>query len=360
MNFKTAAQLEIEINKLTDELTALRESEGLDYLAGDMALQTVMKNLTAAYKSKDYLRMKTEANYIAEIQTHRAPESPDAERDWKELSSPAFGVMFPPNWSMPKDIVMPRGKFTVFGAAQKTGKTRAMLSHCLYLADVGHRVSIMSGEMPTSQIWLNMWMQSQFLEFRNSFGEIEARKMMASKDLKYTPTQDSYHSFRKKYAEKIFVIYTPGWTARRIVYGHKLSENLFGKPATVWATDYAQIIAKEPTIRDMRESQIYNSQLFTVATGLANVAHILVSQLNNDGMTAESAQYERDAGMVINFRRDEDKDTGEKSPKIKIHVKHSRSTASGIFERWLDVKSGAIVNDSTYQPPDARGNLYEN
>lgn len=359
MNFKTEAQLQSEINKLSDELAVVREANAQDFLAQDLSLQTAVDKLTLAYKKRDWLAMKNNAAYITEIQQDMAPTAPNAESDWKEISSPSFGIPFPPNWNLPKDIVMPTGKYTIFGAAQKTGKTRAMLSHALYLADTNHRISIMSCEMPTSQIWLNMWMQKQYLDFKNSFGEIEARRMMASKEVRWHEVKQSYHAFREKYDKKIFVIYTPGWTARRIVYGHKLSENLFGKPATVWCTDYAQIIAKDPSVRDMREAQIQNSLFFTVSTGIANVAHILVSQLNNEGMTSESAQYERDAGMVINFRRDENKETGEKSPVLKIHIKHSRSTASGLFDRWVDVKSGAIVPMSSYTAPDSQGSFYE-
>jgi hypothetical protein len=62
--------------------------------------------------------------------------------------------------------------------------------------------------------------------------------------------------------------------------------------------------------------------------------------------------------MVVNFIREVDKETGEKSAAIKIHVKHSRSTASGIFPRWMDVKSGAIVPDAGYTPPDAQRTIY--
>lgn len=354
MIFKSEGKLTEEIAKLSAELEELRANDAKNFLGADSALHTTVKNISAAYAARDWLRMKNGAAYIMETNIVSAPQEPSAERDWAEISSPEFGVRFPSNWGLPADTVMPRGKFTVFGATQKTGKSRAMISHCLFLADRGHQVSIMSAEMPSSQIWLLAWMQKQYLDHRNSFGEIEARLIMASKDVRHKETRDSYHDFRERYGKKWFVLYTPGWTARRIVYGHKLAENLFGKPAAIWATDYAQLIAKEAQIKDMREGQIHNSQFFTISTGLANTAHILVSQLNDAGDTAESKQYERDAGMVINFYRDANKETGEKSPSIKIHIKHSRSTASGIYERWLDVKSGAIVPNAGYTPPESQ------
>jgi hypothetical protein len=329
-----------------------------EYLAQDIALSTAVDSVKKAYTQRDWIRLKNAAAYITEIKNDVAPVDPDPESDWKEVSSGTFGVPFPPNWNMPRDIAIPRGKYTIFGAPQKTGKTRATISALLYLADIGHKVSFMSGEMPTSQIWLLAWMQKQFLDYRNSFGEFEARSFMASKDPRHSGHHESFKAFRKHYGEKIFVLYTPGWNAKRIVYGHKRAENHFGRPATIWATDYAQIIGKDLSARDMRESQINNSLYFTVSTGIANVAHILVSQVNDLGVTAESSQYERDAGMVVNFIREVDKETGEKSAAIKIHVKHSRSTASGIFPRWMDVKSGAIVPDAGYTPPDAQRTIY--
>lgn len=358
MSFKTEAQLTVEINRLTDELNALKEQNGKDFLAEDLGLQTAVRDITKAYEKRDWLTMKNSAAYLMEIQQEQAPEFPNAEKDWQEISNPTFGIQFPTNWNMDRDIVMPRGKFTIFAAEQKTGKTRAMLSQCLFTADANHKVSIMSGEMPTSQIWLLLWLQRQFLDFKNSMGEIEARARMASKDIRWHELRNNYHNFRALYSDKIFVMYTPGWTARRIVYGHKLAENIFGKPAALWATDYAQIIAKEKTAKDMRESQIYNSQLFTVATGIANTAHVLVSQLNKGGDTAESRQYEMDAGMVINFSRKVSED-GQKSNELIINIKHSRSTQSGIFTRWLDAKSGAIVPDATYSPRDSQGRMYD-
>ncbi len=358
MIFKTEAQLRADLQKIQDELAVVSAANADEHLAQDLALQTAVHTVKKAYPKRDWLQLKNAAAYITEIKNDIAPIEPDPEADWAEVSVPNFGVPFPPNWGLPKDFAIPKGKYTIFGAPQKTGKTRATISALLYLADIGHRVSFMSGEMPTSQIWLQAWMQKQFLDFRNSYGEFEARAIMASKDVLKTPYHESFKSFRKEYGQKMFILYTPGWSAKRIVYGHKLAENHFGRPSTVWATDYAQIIGKDPAARDMRESQINNSLFFTVATGVANVAHILVSQVNNEGVTAESAQYERDAGMVINFIREVDKETGEKSPKIKIHVKHSRTTASGIFERWMDVRSGAIVNSESYTPPEAQRSFY--
>jgi len=358
MTFKSEAQLRAEINKLTDELSSVMSANAEDYLSQDIALNTAVDQIKKAYTKRDWVVLKNAATYITEIKNDIAPVEPDPEADWREVSAGIFGVPFPPTWGLPRDIAIPRGKYTIFGAPQKTGKTRATISALLFLADMGHRVSFMSGEMPTSQIWLLAWMQKQFLDYRKSYGEFEARTLMASKDLRNSAHHDSFRAFRKQYGEKMFILYTPGWSAKRIVYGHKLAENHFGRPATVWATDYAQIIGKDPAARDMRESQINNSLFFTIATGVANVAHILVSQVNDLGVTAESAQYERDAGMVVNFIREADKETGEKSAAIKIHIKHSRSTASGIFPRWMDVKSGAIVQDAGYTPPEAQGKMY--
>jgi hypothetical protein len=355
MIFKSEAQLRVEIDRLTEQLTAVMAANADEYLAQDIALSNAVEEVKKAYSKKDWIRLKNAASYITEIKNDVAPVEPDPEADWIEVSQGIFGVPFPPNWGMPKDIAIPRGKYTIFGAPQKTGKTRATISALLYLADIGHKVSFMSGEMPTSQIWLLAWMQKQFLDYRNSFGEFEARTFMASKDPRHIGHHESFKNFRREYGKKMFVLYTPGWSAKRIVYGHKLAQNHFGRPATVWATDYAQIIGKDPSARDMRESQINNSLYFTVATGVANVAHILVSQVNEMGVTAESTQYERDAGMVVNFIRETNKDTGEKSAQIKIHVKHSRSTASGIFTRWMDVKSGAIVPDAGYIPKESQG-----
>lgn len=297
---------------------------------------------------------------MVELNYNVMPEMPDADKEFIEITTGGIGLPFPKNWNLPPDIVLPKGKVSIYGGLHKVGKTRSALSHVLYLADMGHRISIASFEMQPWEIWVLLWMQYQYLEYGNSFGMIQARVILSSKEPRNHERQQNYKAFRKKYGESIFCIYTPGWTARRAVYGHKLAENIFGKKATVWVTDNAQLVAKDPTIRDIREGQIANSLFFSDCTGLANVGHILISQLNKEGDTAESKQYERDAGMVINFIRDENKETGEKSPVMKIHVKHSRFTQSGLFERWVDVKSGAIVPAAGYTPPAAQGSFYDN
>ena len=357
VDFRSSAKLKAEIDRLTQLMHEAAAQESKDWLKEDLSLQSTVSELTKAYERRDWLKMKNAAAHIMQIKVDAAPIMPDAAAEWEEISAPNFGVTFPPNWNIPNDIIIPRGKFMVLAAKQKTGKTRGALSIALHLADIGHKVSIASGEMHTSQIWLLLWMQRQYLDFKNSFGEIEARVRMASKDVRWEPTKDSFHEFRKSYGSKIFAIYTAGWTARRVIYGHKLAENIFGKAAQARVTDYAQILAPEPSIKDIRQQHIYNSQLLSVETGIANCAHILVSQLSDSGMTAESSQYEKDAGMVVNLLRDEDTNTGEKSPELTIHVKHSRSTRSGKFRSWLDVKSGAIVPSAAYMPPDAQRRL---
>lgn len=355
MSHRSEAQLVDAIQKAQDELAALRFAKADDYLAEDTALLRAMEKVKKSYKDRNWLELKNAAQYIAEIKHELAPATPDAEADWAEISAPNFGAPFPPNWGMTRDYVIPRGKYIIFNAPPKTGKTRAALSLALHLANIGHRVSFLSGEMPTSQLWLLLWMQRFFLETGKSYGEFEARAIMAGKDTRNIPIHESYHNFRREYGKKIWVAYTPGWSARRTIYGHKLSENLWGKPATAWFTDYAQILGKDPSAKDMRESHINNSLTMTVATGIAGVAHILVSQVNDLGVTAESSQYERDAGMVINFSREADKVTGEKSDMLKIHIKHSRSTPSRIFTAHMDVKSGAIVPSAAWRPADAQG-----
>jgi hypothetical protein len=360
VDFRNSAQLEAEINRLSDLMHEARAREGKEFLREDLGLQSAVTELSKAYERRDWMKMKNSAAYIMEIKTDSAPEMASKESEWAEISAPNFGVTFPVNWNMPKDIVIPRGKMLMLAAKQKTGKTRGALSLALDMADKGFKISIASGEMYSSQIWLNMWMQRQFLDFRNSFGEIEARTMMASKDFKWQPNKDAYHDFRNRYDDKICVHYTAGYTARRVLYSHKLmSENTFGKRASVKITDYVQILAPDPTIKDIRQQHIYNSQLLSIDTGIENSVHIAVSQTNEQGVTSESTQYEKDAGMVVNLIREEDAMTGEKSPELMIHIKHSRSTRSGKFRAWLDVKSGAIVPSSTYTPADRQGRFYE-
>lgn len=84
---------------------------------------------------------------------------------------------------------------------------------------------------------------------------------------------------------------------------------------------------------------------------------ILISQLNDDGKTAESRQFEKDAGQWIVIERERDKDTEELSPVVHIRVKKGRRTGTGKMICHLDAMSGAFIPSGHWSP--AKEQLYD-
>lgn len=351
--------LEKQLAELTKRIAEEKARRKNEFLAEDMQLESAVKDLAKAYAARDWMRMKNAAATIMTSHYDEVPEMPDAESEFDEIINSGIGYSFPDEWSIPKEIMMPTGLMTVFKAKQKTGKSRAMLSVMLAMAKKNLCVSIMSSEMPTAQVWLNLFMQHQYLERKVSYSEFEARLALKSDHVKWTEVREAIKRFRKDFDKNIFVLHTPGWTARRLVYGARLGENHFGKKPHFWGIDYAQIIEGEPSIRDMRQQHIFNSLYLTKTMKYEKIGGIVVSQQSESGATAESQQYEKDAGMVVALTRETDKDTGKKSPQVEIFVEHSRSTESGKFQRFMDVKSGAIVFDNLYLPPSDRATYHD-
>jgi hypothetical protein len=73
MIFKSEAQLRVEIDRLTEQLTAVMAANADEYLAQDIALSNAVEEVKKAYSKKDWIRLKNAASYITEIKNDVAP-----------------------------------------------------------------------------------------------------------------------------------------------------------------------------------------------------------------------------------------------------------------------------------------------
>ena len=342
--------LQDTLQKIRERLYIAKQSHRTKFLQSDLSLESAALAIADAYEKGDYVAMKNYAQTILDSQQDTIPILTEPEREFDDLARTGLGFPFPPNWGLPKEIVIPCGTFTIFGARKKTGKSRAMIAAAFHLSLIGKKVVILSCEMPPSQVWLNLWMQANYLTKGNIYSEYDCRAFM--QNLK-SEKREEIVRFRKNMDDKICVINTRGWTAKRIVYAAKLSENKFGKPADVWAIDYPQIIQPEANDNkfDLRQHHNRTSLYLSDVIGANNVGCIMPSQLSEMGQTSESGNYENDAGCVLNFVRDEDKATGVRGDVMKIIVKYSRSTGGGLFERHLQTATGVITTRKDYEPP---------
>ena len=122
------------------------------------------------------------------------------------------------------------------------------------------------------------------------------------------------------------------WSMSRIIYGAENAENYFGRPADCVILDYAQRIDPEPASRnkDIRLQMIEASRMWANYVKSKQKVGILISQLNDDGKTAESRQFEKDAGQWVVIERKYDEDSDTFSSEVKIRFK--KGAGQGLAE----------------------------
>lgn len=79
---------------------------------------------------------------------------------------------------------------------------------------------------------------------------------------------------------------------------------------------------------------------------------ILISQLNDDGKTAESRQFEKDAGQWVVIERKYDDKTDTFSDEVVIRFKKGRRTGTGRVVCHIDGGSGAFIKRADWKPAE--------
>ena len=83
---------------------------------------------------------------------------------------------------------------------------------------------------------------------------------------------------------------------------------------------------------------------------------IIISQMNENGKTAESSQFEKDAGQWLVIERKYDESTDSFRDEVNIRFRKGRRTGTGRVVCQIDPGSGAFIPYANWKPaPESLG-----
>lgn len=354
-----------KLKKLTEIIDrAVRERDAElngDGLHLDLALETNVRSIQALYESRSFSDLEnTCALIIQQCKTkwmdQRSPE--DALRAHAKLPP---GIRIPTLWNAPDNSFFRAGAPVVVSSASGVGKSttaRNIIVHnimnkipTVYVTNEDTKAEAVIG-LFTIYAKLHLGRSLSFMEVER--WNHEAAKPNASDAAKENARQ--LYLFAKQIQKHVCIIEAEYWSMSRIIYGAENAENYFGRPADCVILDYAQRIDPEPASRnkDIRLQMIEASRMWANYVKSKQKVGILISQLNDDGKTAESRQFEKDAGQWVVIERKYDEDSDTFSSEVKIRFKKGRRTGTGRVVCHIDGPSGAFIPTPLWRPPEMK------
>jgi hypothetical protein len=190
-----------------------------------------------------------------------------------------------------------------------------------------------------------------------SFLEVENWNYQAAKGNKESQEKARIlYEFARRMDKFVYIVEAEYWSMSRIIYAAETSENHFAQPAQCVILDYVQRIDPEPASRgkDIRLQMIEGSRMWANYVKSKQKVGILISQLNDDGKTAESRQFEKDAGQWIVIERKYDETTDSFSSEVSIRFRKGRRTGTGRVTCHIDGQSGAFIPSERWMPTPER------
>jgi len=354
-----------KVKKLTDIIDrAVRERDAElngDGLHLDLALETNVRSLSGLYESRAFNDLEnTCALIIQQCKTkwmdQRSPE--DALRAHAKLPP---GIRIPPLWNAPDNAFFRAGAPVVISSASGVGKSTTARNIIVHNIINKIPTVYVTNEDTKAEAVIGLFTIYAKIHLGRSlsFMEVERWNYEAARPGASVAAQENarlLYVFAKQMQKHVLIIEAEYWSMSRIIYGAENAENHFGKPAECVILDYAQRIDPEPASRnkDIRLQMIEASRMWANYVKAKQKVGILISQLNDDGKTAESRQFEKDAGQWVVIEREYDSNNDTFSDQVKIRFKKGRRTGTGRVTCHIDGQSGAFIPSASWAPAEAR------
>lgn len=354
-----------KIKKLSDIIDrAMRERDAElngDGLHLDLALETNVRSISGLYESRAFTDLENTCSLIIQQcrtkwMDQRSPE--DALRAHGKLPP---GLKIPNLWNAPDNSFFRAGAPVVISSASGVGKSttaRNIIVHnilnkipTVYVTNEDTKAEAVIG-LFTIYAKLHLGLSLSFMEVER--WNHESLKPGASDKAKESARQ--LYIFAKQIQKYVCIIEAEYWSMSRIIFGAENAENYFGRPADCVILDYAQRIDPEPASKnkDIRLQMIEASRMWANYVKSKQKVGILISQLNDDGKTAESRQFEKDAGQWVVIERKYDDSTDTFSEEVVIRFKKGRRTGTGRVVCHIDGSSGAFIPSALWRPAESR------
>lgn len=352
-----------KVQKLTEIIDkAVRERDAElngDGLHLDLALETNVRSIVGLYESRSFSDLENMCSLIIQQCKSKWSEQRTPEDALKAHAKLPPGLRVPKMWNAPDNSFFRAGAPVVVSSASGVGKSttaRNIIAHnilnkipTVYVTNEDTKAEAVIGLFT---IYTKINTGRSF-----SFMEVETWNYLAARGNKDAQEKARLlYEFARRIDKFVYIVEAEYWSMSRIIYAAESSENHFGQPCTCVILDYVQRVDPEPgsAKNEIRLQMIEASRRWANYVKSKQKVGILISQLNDDGKTAESKQFEKDAGQWIVIERKYDESTDTFSDEVNIRFRKGRRTGTGRVTCHIDAQSGAFIPSQLWKPaPEA-------
>lgn len=347
-----------KISAEIDRLVRVRDEKlGATDLASDLALQTNVEAIGPLYSARSFKELENTCSTIIQLCSQKWIEQRTFEAALADHAKMPQGIPIPKYWNPAYGSFFRGGAPIVVSSESGVGKSTTALNICVNNILNKTTTVYITNEDSMAEALIKMFTIHTKLNrgITYSFQEVEKWLHLTAKGApKYREQAQAVYEFAKIVKKYVVITEAEYWSMSRVIFAAERAENEFGEPPRCVIVDYAQRIEPEHSARgkDIRLQMIDNSRMWANYVKTKKIVGILISQLNDEGKTAESRQFERDAGQWIVIERKRDKDTEELSKIVEIKIKKGRRTGTGKMVCSIDGASGALIPSEDWKPSD--------
>lgn len=338
------------------ELVALKNAEiNSESLESDLALESNVQSIAQLYDQRSFNDLANVASMIVQQCRKKWTAQKNNAQALAEHARMPNGIEVPRMWNAPDSSVFRAGAPIVISSASGVGKSttaRNIIAHNIMKKIP--TVYVTNEDMKAEAIIGLFTIYTKLHLGRSiSFAEAEAWNHNAVRGNAIAKGEaETLHKFAQLIEKRVDIIEAEYWSMSQILYGIEEAENRLGVPAKCVILDYVQRVDPEPTSRnrDIRLQMIEASRMWANYVKAKKKVGIIISQMNDNGKTAESSQFEKDAGQWIVIERKYDETTDTFSDEVNIRFRKGRRTGTGRVVCYIDAKSGAFIPSALWKP----------
>jgi hypothetical protein len=357
-----------ELNRKISSLVSHRDSlAGSTDRATDMALERNVELIQKLYRERKWKELASVCGTVNNICLKNLRPQKPYDIALNDHASMPPGIEMPMHWnSLKKDGKKSYFRFGVpIVVSAKSGVGKSTLARCIALNNWFQKIHTVYATNEDSMAEAIIGMFTAFMRLQNGasyeFEQVEDWMHSAKQGgTKYKDQAKMVYVFAESLKKYVRIVEIEDYSMSSTLLEIERTENVFGVPVKCAIIDYIQQMDPEHVSRahEIRLQNIEKSRMWKNYLRGKSLAGIAVSQLNDDGRTAESTQFEKDAGQWLIIERERDKDTDELSSDALIRVVKGRRTGTGRMACHFDGAAGVFLPSGSWQP--IRKNLYDN
>lgn len=344
------------------ELVAVKNAEmNATSLEIDLALESNVQEVAKLYDSRDFNGLANVCSMVVLQCRKRWTAQKTSAQALNEHAKMPAGIRVPSMWNAPDTSVFRAGAPIVISSQSGVGKSttaRNIIAHniinkipTVYVTNEDMKAEAIIG-LFTIYTKIQTGKSYSFMEVEgwnhNSFrGNVKAKEGASH-----------LHRFAALIEKYVDIVEAEYWSMSQILYGVDESENRLGVSPQCVILDYVQRVDPEPSSRnrDIRLQMIEASRMWANYVKAKKKVGIIISQMNENGKTAESSQFEKDAGQWLVIERKYDESTDSFSDEVNIRFRKGRRTGTGRVVCQIDPGSGAFIPYANWKPaPESLG-----